>query len=294
MVVLIENRMNWNDIYAPSRSFDEGNLRISIFPLGDTFEGVVSDPQSLHKYLYCHADPINYNDPSGKFEGLIGLLSSMSIQSIGRGIVNTYSLGASVWAKRMIFSAALSIGIQFYATVFLPPLWKELHGLADDVGVLAPDVANKIDLAGDYVEDRYWSITKSNITRLAIAATLAPWPKFRLGVGITSLFIAGSQFQDMLEAVNAHIVTLNEVAKDRKIPIELELNANIGGIFEFLGRGLTLQLDPAGQVHLFRQAFSSFKRGDNNGMRKQLVQLEHSLLKDYGHLVRVKLGFVKR
>ena len=33
----------------------------------DDYSGNYSDPQSLHKYLYCHANPINATDPSGKF-----------------------------------------------------------------------------------------------------------------------------------------------------------------------------------------------------------------------------------
>jgi RHS repeat-associated protein len=31
----------------------------------DSFEGFPSDPLSLHKYLYAHADPVNNRDPSG-------------------------------------------------------------------------------------------------------------------------------------------------------------------------------------------------------------------------------------
>ena len=31
----------------------------------DSYEGGQSDPLSLHKYLYCHADPVNGIDPSG-------------------------------------------------------------------------------------------------------------------------------------------------------------------------------------------------------------------------------------
>ncbi|NOS72793.1 MAG: hypothetical protein HOP33_23065 [Verrucomicrobia bacterium] len=31
----------------------------------DSFEGDSDDPMSLHKYLYCHADPVNGIDPSG-------------------------------------------------------------------------------------------------------------------------------------------------------------------------------------------------------------------------------------
>ena len=33
----------------------------------DPFSGNLNDPQSLHKYLYCHANPVNNTDPSGRF-----------------------------------------------------------------------------------------------------------------------------------------------------------------------------------------------------------------------------------
>jgi RHS repeat-associated protein len=33
----------------------------------DTYEGNTSDPASLHKYLYCHANPVNWVDPSGHY-----------------------------------------------------------------------------------------------------------------------------------------------------------------------------------------------------------------------------------
>ena len=33
----------------------------------DPFSGDMQDPQSLHKYLYCHADPVMGLDPSGLF-----------------------------------------------------------------------------------------------------------------------------------------------------------------------------------------------------------------------------------
>jgi RHS repeat-associated protein len=33
----------------------------------DPFAGNNQDPQSLHKYLYCHNNPVNAVDPSGEF-----------------------------------------------------------------------------------------------------------------------------------------------------------------------------------------------------------------------------------
>jgi len=91
MTVLADVRTDWNDLLAPSRPFDEVGLWIAGFPIVDTFEGEVIDPQSLHKYLYCNADPINNIDPSGMFS-LCGLLG-FSIGGIGMSIAAYSTLG---------------------------------------------------------------------------------------------------------------------------------------------------------------------------------------------------------
>jgi hypothetical protein len=39
----------------------------------DSYEGSSQDPLSLHKYLYCHSDPVNGTDPSGHEYNLITL-----------------------------------------------------------------------------------------------------------------------------------------------------------------------------------------------------------------------------
>jgi len=49
------------------------NPQTGRFHTMDTFEGDQEQPLSLHKYLYCRADPVNGSDPSGHFmEGLAG------------------------------------------------------------------------------------------------------------------------------------------------------------------------------------------------------------------------------
>ena len=57
-----------------ARFYDPASGR---FNAVDTFGGNTFDPQSLHKYAYCHGDPINGTDPTGNFtltELLVGLL----------------------------------------------------------------------------------------------------------------------------------------------------------------------------------------------------------------------------
>jgi RHS repeat-associated protein len=54
----------------------------------DTYQGNIQDPRSLHKYLYCHGDGVNFSDPSGRYEGLGGLAISMGIQGAIGGFVS--------------------------------------------------------------------------------------------------------------------------------------------------------------------------------------------------------------
>ncbi|MDO8335744.1 MAG: RHS repeat-associated core domain-containing protein, partial [Candidatus Saccharibacteria bacterium] len=69
----------------------------------DTYEGNNYDPQSLHKYLYCHADPVNSIDPTGNMEfslvsitGTMANIASMSMKAyryvrIGLAIMDIYT-----------------------------------------------------------------------------------------------------------------------------------------------------------------------------------------------------------
>ncbi|MFW6154176.1 MAG: putative Ig domain-containing protein [Planctomycetota bacterium] len=67
----------WTDVqstglqYLRERYYDS---EIGSFMILDPWAGNEQDPPSLHKYLYCHADPVNHVDPSGllALPGLLG------------------------------------------------------------------------------------------------------------------------------------------------------------------------------------------------------------------------------
>ncbi len=67
--------------YLRSRYY---NPLTGLFNQMDSFAGSPQDPQSLHKYLYCHANPVNAIDPSGMFLTYIGQLITWAIQGIVR------------------------------------------------------------------------------------------------------------------------------------------------------------------------------------------------------------------
>ena len=79
-----------------ARYYNPANGR---FNQTDTYAGSSYDPQSLHKYLYCHADPVNGVDPSGQVFlnptvlRWIDAVGALKVAQILLGIQVTYVLG---------------------------------------------------------------------------------------------------------------------------------------------------------------------------------------------------------
>jgi hypothetical protein len=59
----------------------------------DTYEGNQEEPLSLHKYLYCQANPINLTDPTGHDGELGSLMTTIAIQTMcfARTAVTVYT-----------------------------------------------------------------------------------------------------------------------------------------------------------------------------------------------------------
>jgi len=76
---------NLQQYYLRARWYNPANGR---FNRMDPFAGNNQDPQSLHKYLYAHSNPINYIDPSGHVISFssIGQLVVQSIRAALSGI----------------------------------------------------------------------------------------------------------------------------------------------------------------------------------------------------------------
>ena len=77
----------------------------------DVFEGFQSDPQSLHRYLYAHADPVNGWDPSG-YVSLSEMMGKMKISSV----ISSISSLSRVGAMRVVGVGVVKmLKISFYA-----------------------------------------------------------------------------------------------------------------------------------------------------------------------------------
>ena len=59
---------------------------LSRFTTFDPVRGKLGEPMTLHKYLYCHANPVNAIDPSGEMAGFFSLSFSITNILIGLAI----------------------------------------------------------------------------------------------------------------------------------------------------------------------------------------------------------------
>ncbi len=74
----------------------------------DDYAGNTQDPQSLHKYLYVHNNPVNGIDPSGMFfGGITSVISSISISTWTR----TKDISVSLYAKYKMMNKARMLAV---------------------------------------------------------------------------------------------------------------------------------------------------------------------------------------
>ena len=104
--------------YLRARYYDPSTGRFNRL---DPFFGNLSDPQSLHKYLYTHANPVNGVDPSGAFFATVAIAISTTISAALRPANDGKAVG-------------------FFA-IFSSNFFVTSNGIAFSVGVLADVIA---------------------------------------------------------------------------------------------------------------------------------------------------------
>ncbi len=100
------------------------------FTTMDTYAGRLSDPMSLHKYMFANANPVKYCDPSGHFTLCETLLATALMSEIAAStlyLVTVYttdkiqynSLGEAVAGALITVVLAMLIGVLFVLLYFI-------------------------------------------------------------------------------------------------------------------------------------------------------------------------------
>jgi RHS repeat-associated protein len=156
----------------------------------DTYEGSNTDPASLHKYLYAHADPVNGIDPSGHFTlsqtmstlGVLGKLYSLAVMS-----VKVVQVAVDGLVLRNIYQ----------------PLMNALRmGVEDPLNILKPLERLLFEKHLIKIEEKALifgmkAILKSAVIIKPIVAASV--------VGITTLAVDGFQWQHLIPALGTYL-----------------------------------------------------------------------------------------
>jgi len=113
-----------------------------------SFSGVVSNPATLHRYLYAHSDPVNRNDPTGR--------AAQPIAQPGGGAASEYAtlvnIGASLLSLNLLIQTDRNINCIWMKTDdFLEiALLKLRLSLGLDIGPPDPNIM-QAGVGGDRV-----------------------------------------------------------------------------------------------------------------------------------------------
>ena len=215
----------------------------------DNYQGDASDPQSLHKYLYAHGDPVNGSDPGGNMTmtelmtsaGEITKRTSWALPTIpGITTVQTFLF-------RAVLGTALGLTVNGYVEYYLPQTIHELEKLATELQQQGAPYA-EVEAMALKGANLHVDITKNNVLR--------PFFWAQLGIAINGghAVLSGAH-------MNKYVTEVEELVaarcKQLGIPIQVHVNR-----FKTIGRFLTLKADPAGDVRVLGEALKASKRGD--------------------------------
>jgi hypothetical protein len=152
--------------YLRARCYDQDNGR---FNRVDPFGGNNSDPQSLHKYAYCHGDPVMGIDPSGEMSILNVMATVSGIATFATTFLSGVAAGKNpVYATITGIAGGLSIGFLIATKNYKKLLKAFVAGALASVLSLIVDklFSNKSSISNymfDFLESFSWSAFNSSI-----------------------------------------------------------------------------------------------------------------------------------
>ena len=132
--------------YLRARYYDPATGRFNSL---DSFFGNLDDPQSLHKYLYTHVDPINGIDPTGMFLGGMSLnmciqitLSTLNVHGMVSNTLN--AIKHSISSFEALQAGNIWDGIAYAALATLDGLFAALNWFGMKSGMTPPPGAGAL------------------------------------------------------------------------------------------------------------------------------------------------------
>ena len=214
----------------------------------DPFAGNNQDPQSLHKYLYAHCNPINGIDPSGMFT-LTDITSTMKTWAIGIGRMLLPTFTIKMFAFRVIIGSGISASIQLYANYYLKPLINELALLSKSVKSISSTSAMLVDKLSELLGKMYFNITVQNVLRPFT------WAQLGLLVNAIKITLTVAPFFDYLEMVEETMPAILNRILGTNISVDVHQWKLVGSVLSF-------GIDPASDVRLVREIIEAHKTGD--------------------------------
>ncbi len=223
---------NLDQYYLRARWYNPAN---GLFNRVDPFSGNTQDPQSLHKYLYCHANPINNIDPSGMMT-LPDLLVSVAIVAMLTAVMLPAYRGAYRQAKAIASRAGFNnIFTAIFKGAFTLNDWKQvLFGYWRGAGAGAVNILDllsfrQIDPLHEY-RDNLWQSEGLDESWVGSASNTFAW------IGTTSLYAAAAVWA--WSAVGGG-GTMDIAVSKGAAPYFIHVEYGVGGVFEqaVLGTG---------------------------------------------------------
>jgi hypothetical protein len=208
----------------------------------DPFTGNNQDPQSLHKYLYAHCNPINNIDPSGEQLGggtynLSDILIISAIMGIMAGVL-TYNYTGSLKAALIVgvsafvltFIAMGGIGVLYAAvtggTVSSPHLlnpnsWQEAEGMLGKVlrlpkntltyyveGMTKGRRPDFIDMGRRFIADSKWREYVYRTPQLEDFVTLAKKWEVPLYIFVRQSTKVSAMAVELIESTGGYVIEI--------------------------------------------------------------------------------------
>ena len=156
--------------YLRARYYDQS---IGRFNRLDPFEGLLDEPQSLHKYTYTHCDPVNGTDPSGLIDlNIWSLLTAVGILGTLGGI---YLVGMNVVNHLKKLEVIDDIKLILRQSNLDASIIATMDRQASQLGLKV--LGSLIDLLGDAAQDFFFSTIMGAVFAGGFIALLGGLPK---------------------------------------------------------------------------------------------------------------------